>query len=164
MGNIYSQLIVEATKLKSAGKLPAPDRIPQHYFSKSEIKIYQMIRDLYADPSFRFVMNSAQFIKFLQDWFEWENDETAEQIINAIGIPVPSLAQDISFEERKGGGSTRYSASKTKINTFDFLTLIIIFSKWSIGIKLDMLLILFDTQSNDSINISELLIMIKTNK
>ena len=162
MGSTYSQLIQEATKLKSTGKLPFPDRVPQHYFSKSEIKIYQIIRDLYSNPYFVFVMNNAQFLKFLQDWFECENEEIAEQIISMMGISSISNISEVSLEESKGGGVVKYSVPKSKINTFDFLAILILFSKWSIGVKIDMLLILYDTQSNDSISISELLIMIKS--
>lgn len=48
-----------------------------------------------------------------------------------------------------------------KVNTFEFIILVILQSKWSIGSKIDLILILFDMQSNESISISELLIAIK---
>ena len=65
------------------------------------------------------------------------------------------------MEDSKGDDAA-LQISKTKINIYDFLTFIIIFSNWTISSKIDLLLIMYDMQNIEKISISEMLIIIKS--
>lgn len=57
---------------------------------------------------------------------------------------------------------TDSSTMKARISTIDFIILIILLSSWSLGEKIDLLLILYDMQEKDQLNLSEFLILLKS--
>ena len=97
--------------------------------------------DIHESSSPIFVMDVNQFTEFLNDAFEFRSDTILE------------LVGKICVED---------NGEAKRINTFEFLILIIVLSKWSIASKIDLILILFDMQSSESMSISELLIAFKT--
>lgn len=80
MGNAFSEAILELSKHKINGRLPAPDAISQQFFNKTPFKIYRMIYELHINPYFNFVMNRSDFFEFTKEWFDINTQSKSDAV------------------------------------------------------------------------------------
>ena len=143
-------------KLKKKELKSLYNLIPNEFLQKTPHEMYQIIFKLHQDPTAIFNLNEKQFEKIIRDFRIQEGEKWMLELLGAFN---QSTHQYISEESKIEQDS---KTNHKPFSILDFYSLIILLSKWPLGSKIDMLLILYDMQRSDQLNISEVLILIKS--
>lgn len=129
--------------------------VPSPFLDRKSDEVYYAISKIHQNPMSMFKFDHEQVQDLMKDLKIRANEVSPEQVVSDLSqFYNPNHGEESKVEDPSG--------TKKRISILDFLTLIILLNSWSLGEKIDLLLILYDMQGTDQLNLSEILILLKS--